>query len=120
VTYTSRDGDLWVANRINVHTPIFTGPAHAPQWSPDGSKIAFTGVGGIWTIKPNGAALKLVVPSTSTWFPAHVFWSPTGSHFVFAGEESGTGNSDVFLVPATGGAWTSPWRSDSTSWRRPI
>jgi len=104
VTYTSYDSHLWVANLLNEHTLIFAGSAHAPQWSPDGSKIAFTG-GGILTIKPNGAALKLVVRQTATWFPSHVFWSPTGSQFVFAGEESGTGNSDVFRVPATGGTW---------------
>jgi hypothetical protein len=104
VTYTSSDSDLWVANLFNVHTRISTRNAHAPQWSPDGASIAFTG-GGIWTIKPNGKALKRVVADTSTWFPSHVFWSPTGGHFVFAGEESGTGNSDVFRVLATGGTW---------------
>jgi len=104
VTYTTHDSDLWVANLLDVHTLIYTGSAHAPQWSPDGSKIAFTG-GGIRTIKANGAGLKLVVRDPSDWFASHVFWSPTGSHFVFAGEESGTGNSDVFRVPATGGSW---------------
>jgi hypothetical protein len=107
VTYTSFDSDgsdLWVANLLDEHALISTRNAHAPQWSPDGSKIAFTG-GGIWTIKPNGAALKRVVADNVAWFPSHVFWSPTGSHFVFAGEESGTGNSDVFRVPATGGTW---------------
>jgi dipeptidyl aminopeptidase/acylaminoacyl peptidase len=104
VTYTSNDSDLWVANLFNVHTLISTRNAHAPQWSPDGSKIAFTG-GGIWTIKPNGATLKRVVADTPTWFPSHVFWSPTGSHFVFAGEESATGNSDLFRVPSSGGTW---------------
>lgn len=103
VTYTKNDSTLWVANLLNMHTQIFAGAAHAPQWSPDGSKIAFTG-GGIWTIKPNGAALKLVVRQTSAWFPSHVFWSPTGTHFAFAGESNiDLGNSDVFRVPATGG-----------------
>jgi WD40-like Beta Propeller Repeat len=105
VTYTDNDSTLWVANLLDVHTVIFTGNAHAPQWSPDGSKIAFT-AGGIWTIKPNGAAPKKVVPDTSTWFPSHVFWSPTGSYFVFAGESKvDMGNSDVFRVPVTGGTW---------------
>jgi hypothetical protein len=108
LTYTSFDSDgsdLWVANRLNEHTLISTRNAHAPQWSPDGSKIAFTG-DGIWTIKPTGAALKRVVAETATWFPSHVFWSPTGSHFVFAGESKvDIGNSDIFRVPATGGTW---------------
>jgi dipeptidyl aminopeptidase/acylaminoacyl peptidase len=105
VTYTTTNSKLWVANLLNVHTLIFTGGAHAPQWSPDGTKIAFT-AGGIWTIKPNGAGAKKVVPDTSTWFPSHVFWSPTASDFVFAGESKvDVGNSDVFRVPVTGGAW---------------
>jgi hypothetical protein len=104
VTYTSYDGDLGVANLLDEHTLILAGAAHAPQWSPDGSLIAFTG-GGICTIKPNGKVFKRVVPDTSAWFPSRAFWSPTGGHFVFAGEERGTGNSDIFLVPATGGTW---------------
>jgi hypothetical protein len=103
VTYTDNDSQLWVANILNAHTLIHTGNAHAPQFSPDGSKIAFTSAG-IWTIKPNGAGLKLVVRQTTAWFPSHVHWSPTGSHFVFAGESNiDIGNSDIFRVPATGG-----------------
>ena len=104
VTFTRGDSSLWVGNLLNEQTRLGTVTAHAPQWSPDGTKIAYTG-GGIWTIKPNGAGAKLIVRSTSTWFPSHVHWSPTMSHFIFAGEESGTGNSDLFRVPATGGTW---------------
>jgi hypothetical protein len=104
ITYTRYDSHLWVANLLNVHTLILARNAHAPQWSPDGGQIAFTG-GGIWVVKPNGAALKRVVPDTSTWFPSHVFWSPNGSYFLFAGEEIATGNSDLFRVPASGGSW---------------
>ena len=56
-----------------------------PQWSPDGSQIAFysnrSGTYQIWTIRPDGSGLRQLtdVPD-GAWFP---YWSPDGSRIAF-------------------------------------
>jgi len=98
------DNELWVADLLDTHTRIYNG-AHMPQWSPGGDKIAFTGAGGIWTIKSNGTAAKLIIRNTSTWSFSHARWSPGSTHLVFTGQqvENNQYNQDVFRATATGG-----------------
>jgi len=93
--------ELWLADLLNVHTRIYIGTAQAPDWSPDGSKIAFTH-GGIATIKPNGTGFKWIIPGTSTWIYDAAHWSPGGSHIIYTGFSNG--NFDVFRATATGGS----------------
>lgn len=95
------NSELWVANLLNVHTRIFSGPAYVPQWSPDGAKIAFT-YGGIATIKPNGTGFKQILRNTSARSFFRAYFSPTGSHIVFTSQHS-DGNMDLFRATATGG-----------------
>ena len=96
------DSELWVADLLNVHTRIYIGGAHAPQWSPDGTKIAFTNwSGGISAIKPDGTGLKVIISRTATWTFHHPYWSLTGSHIVYTGQLGW--NMDVFRATATGG-----------------
>jgi dipeptidyl aminopeptidase/acylaminoacyl peptidase len=56
-----------------------------PQWSPDGSEIAFysnrSGTYQLWSIRPDGSGLRQLTDLTDgTWFP---FWSPDGSRIAF-------------------------------------
>jgi Tol biopolymer transport system component len=107
VAYTN--GGLWVATLLNVHTRIYSGSAGEPAWSPDGSKIAFNnGIGSILTIKPNGSGLRTAVARTSTMIFYNPYWSASGSHLVFTGQDaSGSApNMDVFRATATGGSRT--------------
>jgi Tol biopolymer transport system component len=94
-----------LASLLNAHTRIYMGSAQAPQWSPDGGKIAFTH-GGIATIKPNGTSFKVIIPGTSTWIYDGAQWSPTSSHIVFTGYSSSSSNFDLFRATATGGSQT--------------
>jgi Tol biopolymer transport system component len=56
-----------------------------PQWSPDGSEIAFysnrSGTYQLWSIRPDGSGLRQLtdVPD-GAWFP---YWSPDGSRIAF-------------------------------------
>ncbi len=70
-----------------------------PAISPDGSTIAFTYMGDIYTVPSGGGR---ATPITS--HPAHDFmpvWSNDGQYIAFASDRYG--NFDIYLVPATGG-----------------
>jgi hypothetical protein len=87
------------------HQTIRTGFSMAPQWSPDGTKIAFTSSGAspsIATIKPNGTQFRVIVPATSNWTAYFPHWSPTSSHLAFTGQTGSPLNLDVNRATATG------------------
>jgi hypothetical protein len=103
VVYAATTG-LWLADQLgNPPTRIFTGIVRYPQWSPDGTKIAFANPNfGISTIKPNGTSLKEIIKRTSAWFFDRPFWSRTGSHIICTGGQSGVTNNEVFRATASG------------------
>jgi len=87
------------------HQTIFNGICHTPQWSPDGSLIAFTNSNsGISTIRPNGTHLTEIIRRTNTWGFDRPFFSPTGSHIVCYGMNvTGPGpDDDIFRVTSSG------------------
>ncbi|MCG6921469.1 MAG: protein kinase [Acidobacteria bacterium] len=56
-----------------------------PQWSPDGSEIAFysnrSGTYQVWSIRPDGSGLRqLTDVADGAWFP---YWSPDGKRIAF-------------------------------------
>lgn len=79
--------------------------ASSPQWmkypqvSPDGTKIAFTYQGNIYTVSTNGGLAKQI-----TSHPAHdtrPIWSPNGKQIAFASDRHGS--FDIFIVDEQGG-----------------
>ncbi len=84
---------------------IFSAGAVTPMWlrdvkiSPDGSTIAFTYKGDIYTVPAEGGnATRL---TTSGSYEAVPVWSPDGSKIAFASDHHGS--TDVFVMPVTGG-----------------
>jgi len=70
-----------------------------PAISPDGSQIAFSYKGDIYTVSTSGGNAKQI-----TMHFAHDYkpvWSPDGKNIAFASNRFG--NFDIYLVPATGG-----------------
>jgi Tol biopolymer transport system component len=56
-----------------------------PQWSPDGSEIAFysnrSGTYQLWSIRPDGSGLRQLTDlADGSWYP---YWSPDGSRIAF-------------------------------------
>ena len=89
--------DLLIADLLgSPHQRIFAGYALWPQWSPDGTKIAFTtSTLGIATIKENGTQLRVIISPTSNWSAYRPYWSPTGSNIAFTGQTESPLNLDV-------------------------
>jgi tricorn protease len=73
--------------------------ARFPALSPDGSKIAFSYMGDIWSVPSSGGrAWKLTDHTAYDGWPV---WSPDGKNIVFTSDRFG--NNDVFVMSADGG-----------------
>ncbi len=70
-----------------------------PASSPDGSMIAFSYAGDIWTVPTTGGhAARL---TTHSGYEYHPRWSPDGQWIAFDGDREGF--ADVYIIPAAGG-----------------
>ena len=72
--------------------------AHAPAWSPDGTRLAFQAyyrdTWNIWTMKADGSDLRQVTSGPFDDREPH--WSPDSARLAFASDRSG--NYDVWLL----------------------
>ncbi len=90
---------------LGLFVPVAAG-AITPMWlrdakiSPDGSKIAFTYKGDIWTVPVAGGSATRVTATPA--YEANPVWSPDSRQLAYASDEHG--NFDVFVVNAEGGA----------------
>jgi TolB protein len=94
----------------NTTDPAYQGHDDYPDWSPDGTKIAYVhtyesdgdGVPNIWVMDPNGANKTNVSDnkSTSADMPA---WSPNGAKIAYVGVRSASTNRDIYTMSASGG-----------------
>ncbi len=81
-----------------------------PQWSPDGTRIAFTNGSrqqrGVWVMNADGSGLTRLTTPDRPELDHDIAWSPDGSALVFTrGTYTSFGHlGDVYVVPATGGA----------------
>jgi tricorn protease len=102
-------GDLWSVLRSGGDATRLTsgaGVENAPQFSPDGNTIAFTGEYDgnvdVFVIPANGG-----VPKRLTWHPAPdqvIGWSPDGKNVLFSSPRTAYSSfNEMFTVPTDGG-----------------
>jgi Tol biopolymer transport system component len=84
-----------------------------PDWSPDGSLVAFTHGGQIWTVPSGGgAATQLTFDPIQ---PLHPAWSPDGRYMAYSD------GRDIWALPIGGGSprvvtWGHPGFDQSPTW----
>lgn len=87
--------------------------AHAPAWSPDGTRIAFqayrASTWNIWTINRDGTGLKQ--ETSGSFDDREPHWSPDSTRLAFSSDR--TGNYDVWTVTLATGALQQITREDS-------
>ncbi len=82
-----------------------TASAATPLWlrdvkvSPDGTTVAFTYKGDIFTVPVSGGEARRITASES--YDTEPIWSPDGKMLAFASDRAGS--MDIYVVPSTGG-----------------
>ncbi|MDE6717640.1 MAG: PDZ domain-containing protein [Muribaculaceae bacterium] len=70
--------------------------------SPDGSRIAFSYKGDIYTVPSGGGSARRITADGS--YESSPVWTPDGRSIAFASDRNG--GKDIYIVPASGGAAT--------------
>ena len=109
-----RDGSLYTMNADGTGATSLLSAANAsyPEWSPDGSKIAYTDVtyvnfityyGDIKVITSAGQPVVSLTASNKH-FNHDPSWSPDGNKIIYVGWSDSSQSYDIFHVPSIGGA----------------
>jgi Tol biopolymer transport system component len=93
-------------------TSASTADEHSPAWSPNGSELVFArgpifgGItdGDLYVMNADGSGQTLLVDGDVSHVVTSGVWSPDGSTILFSRND--LGNSELFTVPAAGGALT--------------
>jgi dipeptidyl aminopeptidase/acylaminoacyl peptidase len=103
----NRAGDIYTVNLDGSGLTRLTtdgGGNGWPNWSPDGTKIAWVHKGQVWIMNANGSSKHLFAPGTG---PS---WSPDGKTLAYVGLDNYSKNCTnvpvVFTKPVAGGAAT--------------
>lgn len=118
-TQTLDDINIWrleldAAGKVKSQSELIasTFGDHAPDYSPDGSKIAFasgrSGSSAIWVCESDGSKPRLL-HSCGPYVTGTPRWSPDGRRIVFDSRScasGGDGNPDIYLISADGGTPT--------------
>lgn len=97
-------GELWVGRpggpaptRVYAGTPI---PASQPSWSPDRSKIAFTGYGGVYVLELGSGSVSYYGAGSANG--GAVAWSPDGTRLAFTSDRDG--DEEIWTTRLAGGS----------------
>ena len=117
-----RTSRVWVMNSDGTNQMQFPGITQAtsltPDWSPNGSKLAFVSGGDIWTINADGTDEQRI--TTSGVDEKDPSWSPDGTKIIFA--KAGTGivtvnpdGSNEAILTNNANDIEPDWSSDGTA-----
>jgi TolB protein len=103
------EGSLFVISTegTDVHrithadTPVEVTGNSGGRLTPDGARIVFTSSGGIWTVHPDGTALRKVYQDAQERLAITPTWSPDGRFILFGLDPPGS-LATVDIAPANG------------------
>lgn len=96
-TYITAAAFLAAAVSVSAANPMWVRDV---KLSPDGSKIAFSYKGDIYTVPSTGGAATRLTTEPS--YESAPIWSPDGRTIAYASDRNG--GKDIYLMPASGGA----------------
>jgi hypothetical protein len=117
--------DLRIADAATGFSIFLTSEGSDPQWSPDGTTVAFRSSAGIETIRPDGTNRKVIVQDQSskkkTQTATDPTWSPDSQHIAYRWHVFQGGNStgDVYRATNTGASKTNI-TSDTGDFAHPV
>ena len=136
ISYTVFSGDnsqIWKTTVNGEAASLLAGSAtenYAPDWSPDGTKIAYQSNDGssdseIWIMDKNGNSKQRITYTENGGWSRAPSWSPDGKYLAYVSSQNGSAGSDlgdIFIVSlsnrdsvqvtSTGGAvydWRVAW-----------
>jgi hypothetical protein len=71
-----------------------------PAISPDGTKVAFTYQGDLYTVPTSGGDAQRLTSGSA--YECHPVWSPDGKQIAFTSDRNSSG-TNIYIIPATGG-----------------
>jgi serine/threonine protein kinase/ribosomal protein S16 len=74
-----------------------------PQWSPDGSHLAYADGNDLYVISASGGQARKLADVSFLWLPWYVRWSPDGKLIAALGVLNPKKPNAIFVVPASGG-----------------
>jgi len=101
LSYTTGQGKIWLIGSDGADRRYLVRGSE-PAFSPDGARIAFRGVNGIYTIRVNGSRSRLI--ARDGYSPV---WSPDGHYIAFKKQTKSCSEAGcterIWIVPSVGG-----------------
>lgn len=103
IVYAGESGGIGLVNADGSgNHQISAVSASSVSFSPNGSQIAYTSAGQVWTKPVTGGSARQLTHASGGAFSAR--WSPNGRWIAFTSEVGS--HAEIFRVPATGGSTT--------------
>ncbi|HEY7471891.1 MAG TPA: hypothetical protein VIE68_06040 [Gemmatimonadota bacterium] len=106
IVFLGRDGiEVMNADGSNRHVVRATA-SEGPDWSPDGTRIAFSEQGQIWMMDADGSDVTQLTAAGNTHPSTEPAWSPDGTKIAYRRTETSGGTGHIWVLEVDGSGET--------------